>query len=102
MHCAITRQTGQVIEPPEPTGTLRGDLLELLRAVRGSALDAYRLVAGFPPVAELYDEVVRAAREQVAGACLTGLRCVLGRPDYGARLAPAWQVRLAVLVCALI
>lgn len=48
VHWAITRQTGQVIEPPEPTGTLRGDLLELLSAVHGSALDAYRWVTGFP------------------------------------------------------
>lgn len=88
--------------PPEPTGSLRGDLIALTRQACKSARDAYTLIVGLSPTVELHEEVVNAVRERTTAACQAHIQVTLQRGSGAAMLGPQECARLATLLYALI
>lgn len=98
---AVAHRQPAAAGPPEPTGSLGGDLVGLMRQVVASAQDVYELVVGLSPVVGLHEQVVGTVRERAADSCRTHLRVVLDRGGVG-RIGPAQCSRLATLLGALV
>lgn len=64
---------------PEPTGSLRGDLVALVHQVCAIGRDAYSLVVGLSPLVEVHEEVVGAILERTAAAVRANSAAVLER-----------------------
>ena len=98
---AIAQRLWPIAASSEPTGSLRGDLIALIRQVVASTQADYKLVVGLSPVVGLHEEVVGAVRERADDDCRTHLRTVLDRGGVG-RIEPEQCSRLAMLLGALV
>lgn len=76
---AVASRLPDMPAPPEPTGSLRGDLVALMRQVSESARDAYALVVGLSPLVDVHEEVVGTVLERTAAACRANAAAVLAR-----------------------